>query len=69
MSHKSDDARDSFVLGHRLEVFPSDDGRWRVAVDGERISRSFPNAYAAWATGAAESYRQGKVTGTPRDPD
>ncbi|HET6437041.1 MAG TPA: hypothetical protein VFG59_03195 [Anaeromyxobacter sp.] len=62
--------RDSVVLGHRLAVHPSDDGRWDVTIDGERIiSRSLPSAYAAWAVGAAESYRQGRVVAPPRVHD
>jgi hypothetical protein len=69
MSEKTRDVRDSVVLGHRLEVSPSADGRWDVTVDGARIARSFVNAYAAWAVGAAESYRRGRVVGTPRVHD
>lgn len=65
MSDPSRDTRDSVVLGHRLEVSPSADGRWDVTVDGARIARTFVNAFAAWAAGAAESYRQGRVAGTP----
>jgi hypothetical protein len=69
MGHKECDVRESVVLGHRLEVYPLDDGRWDVKIDGERVSRSFTNAYAAWAVGAAESYRQGRVMGTLRVHD
>jgi hypothetical protein len=69
MGHKAQEVRDSVVLGHRLEVYPLDDGSWNVTIDGERLSRSFTTAYAAWAVGAAESYRQGKVVGTQRVHD
>ncbi len=69
MGHKACEVRDSVVLGHRLEVYPLDDGRWDVTIDGEKISKSCTTAYAAWAVGAAESYRQGKVLGTQRVHD
>jgi hypothetical protein len=65
MNDRARETRDSVVLGHRLEVSPSADGRWGVTVDGARIAKTFVNAYAAWAVGAAESYRQGPVAGTP----
>jgi hypothetical protein len=48
------------VLGHRLEVVRAGDGRWSVAVDGEGLRSSFVHPYAAWAAGAAESYRRGR---------
>ncbi len=65
MSDRTREVRDSVVLGHRLEVSPSAGGRWDVKVDGVRIARSFVNAYAAWAVGAAESYRRGRVVAAP----
>lgn len=69
MSNESHETRDTVILGHRLEVYPSGDGRWGVTVDGERITSTLANAYAAWAVGAAESFRRGKVVGTPRMDD
>ena len=57
------------VLGHRLEVYLRDEDRWRVVVDGEESLASFDNPYAAWAAGAAESYRQGKIPDSPPPHD
>jgi hypothetical protein len=53
--------RDSVVIGHRLKVHLDGDGGWGVAVDGEEILAGCGSAYSAWAVGAAESYRQGKI--------
>jgi hypothetical protein len=59
------EVRECLILGHELEVYPSADGQWGVAVDGQVMLPRFVNAYAAWATGAAESYRQGRTLGGP----
>jgi hypothetical protein len=53
------------ILGHQLEVYLSDDHSWRVAVDGQLLPTHFDSAYGAWAMGAAESYRQGRIPGSP----
>ena len=65
MTARAKDGRECVILGHRLEVYLSDEDRWGVAVDGREISTLSGNSYAAWAVGAAESYRQGRVTGSP----
>lgn len=57
------DVRYSLVLGHRLTIRLSEDGFWRVAVDGAEILLRYATAYAAWAMGAAESYRLGRAAG------
>jgi hypothetical protein len=53
--------RDSVVMGHRLKVHLDGNGCWGVAVDGEEILGGCGSAYSAWAVGAAESYRQGRI--------
>ena len=58
--------RECFILGHRLEIYLQDEDHWRVVVDDEEILARFTNPYAAWAVGAAESYRQGRTPGSPR---
>jgi len=65
MTIRAKDGRECVILGHRLEVYLSDGDRWVVAVDGREISTVSGNSYAAWAVGAAESYRQGRVAGSP----
>jgi hypothetical protein len=66
MRTRAKEDREYAILGHRLEVYLSGDDRWSVAVDGQAIpSSGFGNSYAAWAVGAAESYRQGRVPGSP----
>ena len=65
MRTNTNEIRDTVILGHRLEVQLSEDGHWHVSVDGEEILARFANAYAAWAVGAAESYRQGRAQGAP----
>jgi hypothetical protein len=52
--------RHSVVIGHQLEVYPSEEG-WGVVVDGEEGRARFGSAYSAWAAGTAESYRQGRL--------
>jgi hypothetical protein len=69
MAHTPQEVRESVVLGHELTVYPQGDGSWTVTIDGEVASSSFATPYAAWAKGAAESYRQGKVAGTQRVHD
>jgi hypothetical protein len=59
------DVRDCVILGHRLEVYFRDEDLWHVVVDGEESLARFANAFAAWAAGAAESYRQGRTPGSP----
>ena len=59
------ESRDCVVLGHLLEVYLSDDDRWIVAVDGKEMLTRLADSYAAWAVGAAESYRRGRVVGSP----
>ena len=58
---EENEVRGSVVIGHRLEVYLDDEGRWSVAVDGEELQARSGTAYSAWAVGAAESYRQGRV--------
>ena len=53
------------ILGHQLEVYLLDEDHWRVAVDGVESLAHFADPYAAWAAGAAESYRQGRTPGSP----
>ncbi len=69
MTTKTREVRESVVLGHRLKVRLSDDGSWGVAVDGEQLGEQLGvrhlTAYSAWAVGAAESYRLGRVTRFP----
>ncbi len=56
---KPTDIQEFEVVGHVLRVFPLDEGRWEVVVDGEEVSSSCTSTYAAWAVGVAESYRRG----------
>lgn len=63
---RADDVRDYVILGHRLQVYLGVEDQWRVVVDGEEGPERFPSPYAAWAAGAAESYRQGKTARPPR---
>lgn len=65
MRTKANDVRECFILGHRLEIYLHDEDCWRVVVDGEESLARFANPYAAWAVGAAESYRQGRTPGSP----
>ena len=65
MRTRAKEGRDCVVLGHLLEVYVSDDDRWSVAVDGQEIPTRLADSYAAWAVGAAESYRRGRVVGSP----
>ncbi|HVO17753.1 MAG TPA: hypothetical protein VMU15_00760 [Anaeromyxobacter sp.] len=69
MKTRAKEGRDSVILGHRLEVFVSADEVWGVTVDGREIETRVASAYAAWALGAAESYRQGRVVGLPQVHD
>ena len=62
---RANDVRECFILGHRLEIYLHDEGHWRVVVDGEESLARFAYPYAAWAVGAAESYRQGRTPGSP----
>jgi len=66
---RAKEGRDYVVLGHLLEVYPSDDDTWSVAVDGQEILARLADYYAAWAVGTAESYRQGRVVGSPSVED
>jgi hypothetical protein len=61
VTSKTGDVRETLLLGHRLEVRLSADGSWSVAVDGEGIRKRQGTAYSAWAVGAAECYRLGRV--------
>jgi len=63
------EGRDGVVLGHLVEVYLSDDHRWSVAVDGRELLTRLADSYAAWALGAAESFRQGRVVGSPSVKD
>jgi hypothetical protein len=65
MRTRAKEDRQYAILGHRLEVYLSADDCWDVAVDGQEILTRLGNCYAAWAVGAAESYRLGKVAGSP----
>jgi hypothetical protein len=66
MRTRAKEGRECVILGHRLEVYLSGDDCWGVAVDGqELLTTRLGNSYAAWAVGAAESYRQGRVAGSP----
>jgi hypothetical protein len=65
MDRRASEVRGSVILGHRLEVSPSSDGSWDVAVDGHTMPMRSASPYAAWAVGAAESYRQGRVAVSP----
>jgi hypothetical protein len=65
MTTRAKDGRECVILGHRLEVYLSGDDRWGVAVDGREISTLSADSYDAWAVGAAESYRQGRVVSSP----
>jgi hypothetical protein len=62
---RANDVREFVILGHRLEVYLRDGDQWRVVVDGEESLTRFADPYAAWAAGAAESYRQGRTPGSP----
>ncbi len=64
MRTRANDVRECVVLGHRLEVYRGDADQWRVMVDGVEGLGRFANPYAAWAAGAAESYRQGRTPGS-----
>lgn len=55
------EVRESVILGHRVEVYLGGAHEWLVVVDGEESLTRFTTPYAAWAAGAAESYRQGRV--------
>jgi hypothetical protein len=63
---RANDVRDCVILGHQLEVYARDGDEWRVVVDGAESPARFASAYAAWAAGAAESYRQGRTPGHQR---
>ncbi len=65
MEARESELRESVVVGHRLKVYPSIDGGWNVSVDGDRVLETFATSYDAWAVGAAESYRQGRITVSP----
>lgn len=65
MTTRAKEGRECVILGHRLEVYLSGDDCWGVSVDGQEILTRLGNSYAAWAVGAAESYRQGRVAGSP----
>ncbi len=65
MTARAREGRECVILGHRLEVYLSGDESWGVAVDGQEIPTRLGNSYAAWAVGAAESYRRGRVVGSP----
>ena len=65
MRSRANDVRECVILGHRLEVYLGDEDEWSVVVDGEESPARFANHYAAWAAGAAESYRQGRTPGCP----
>jgi hypothetical protein len=54
------DTRNSVIMGHRLKVYCIEERGWSVTVDGQEIGSSLSSAYAAWAVGAAESYRRGR---------
>jgi hypothetical protein len=58
---RENEVRESVVIGQRLEVYLDGGGHWNVAVDGEELLARSGTAYSAWAMGAAESYRQGRV--------
>ena len=62
---RSNDVRECVILGHELEVYAHHEDQWRVVVDGEESLERFASPYAAWAAGAAESYRQGRTPGSP----
>jgi hypothetical protein len=62
---RADDVREFVILGHHVEVYLRDEDQWRVVVDGQESQARFANPYAAWAAGAAESYRQGRKPGSP----
>ena len=66
---KAKDDRGFVVLGHLLDVYLSDDDRWSVAVDGQELLTHLADSYTAWAVGAAESYRLGRVMGSPSGDD
>jgi hypothetical protein len=61
--------RDSMILGHHLEVYFREEDQWHVVIDGEESGAHFASPYAAWAAGAAESYRQGRTPRTPPSGD
>lgn len=61
--------RQDVILGHQLEVTPSDDDRWSIAVDGREIATQVDEPYDAWAMGVAESYRQGRLARDPASDD
>jgi hypothetical protein len=63
------DAREFVILGHYIEVYLRDEERWHVAVDGEESLTGFADPYAAWAAGAAESYRLGRTLCSPPSQD
>jgi hypothetical protein len=50
------EARFYTVRGHFIRVFPVDNDRWGVAVDGVDLGPRFSSDYDAWAAGAADSY-------------
>lgn len=65
MRTRANDVRECVILGHQLEVYLLGEDQWRVAVDGVESPAHFAGPYAAWAAGAAESYRQGRTPGSP----
>ncbi|HTP53339.1 MAG TPA: hypothetical protein VMK42_21795 [Anaeromyxobacteraceae bacterium] len=65
MTARAKEGKECVILGHRLEVYLTTDDCWSLAVDGQELLTRFHNSYAAWAVGAAESYRQGRVLGSP----
>ena len=59
------DARECVILGHEVEIYVLGEDQWRLVVDGEESLVRFADPYAAWAAGVAESYRRGKLLGSP----
>ena len=64
MRTRANDVREFVILGHQLEVYLRDGNHWRVVVDGEESLARYAHPYAAWAAGAAESYRRGRTPGS-----
>ncbi|HEY6001582.1 MAG TPA: hypothetical protein VIV57_01830 [Anaeromyxobacter sp.] len=69
MRTRANDVRECIIVGHRLEVYLRHEGQWRVVVDGEESAARYATPYAAWAAGAAESYRLGRTPGFPASHD
>jgi hypothetical protein len=53
-----------YLVGPRVLQIVGTDGRWKVAVDGVQLERSFASKADAWSAGVAQAERQGPAAAT-----